>query len=88
MREREGRTLAQVFPAEEAAVTAIGQRIAKGTLVHADESPAWNPLHAKFAMRRINHQEGYSVAGACTNGAKSYFFSPAPGRTRPSSCRR
>ena len=85
MREREGRTLAQVFPAEEAAVTAIGQRIAKGTLVHADESPAWNPLHAKFAMRRINHQEGYSVAGACTNGAESLFLSPAPGRTRPSS---
>lgn len=73
MREREGPTLAQVFPAEEAAVTTIGRRIAAGTMVHADESPAWNPLHAKFAMRRINHQEGYSVAGACTNGAESYF---------------
>jgi transposase-like protein len=73
MREREGRTLAQVFPAEEAAVPAIGRRIVAGTMVHADESPAWNPLHAKFAMRRINHQDGYSVAGACTNGAESYF---------------
>ena len=73
MREREGRTLTQVFSAEEAAVAAIGQRIAKGTLVHADESPAWNPLHARFAMRRVNHQDGYSVAGACTNGAESYF---------------
>ena len=38
-----------------------------------DESPAWNPLHAKFPMRRINHQHGYSLDGACTNGAESYF---------------
>ena len=61
MRERDGRTLTQVFSAEEAAVAAIGQRIAKGTLVHADESPAWNPLHARFAMRRVNHQDGYQI---------------------------
>jgi transposase-like protein len=73
MRERCGRTLAQVFGGEEAAVPAIRQRIAHGTMVHADESPAWNPLHARFAMQRINHQDGYSVDGACTNGAESYF---------------
>jgi len=73
MRERDGRTLAQVFGAEEAAVPVIRQRIALGTVVHADESPAWNPLHAKFAMQRINHQDGYSVDGACTNGAESFF---------------
>ena len=73
MRERRGRTLAQVFGGEEAAVPAIRQRIAHGTMVHADESPAWNPLHAKFAMQRVNHQDGYSVEGACTNGAESYF---------------
>ena len=73
MRERDGRTLAQVFAGEEAVVPVIRQRIAKGTVVHADESPAWNPLHARFAMQRINHQDGYSVDGACTNGAESYF---------------
>jgi transposase-like protein len=73
MRERGGRTLAQVFPAETDAVAAIGQRIAKGTTVHADESPAWHPLHASFAMRRINHQDGYSIDGACTNNAESFF---------------
>jgi len=73
MRERDGRTLAQVFGGEEAAVPVIRQRIAPGTVVHADESPAWNPLHAKFAMQRVNHQDGYSVDGACTNGTKSYF---------------
>jgi hypothetical protein len=73
MRERGGRTLAQVFPAEADAVAAIRQRVAKGTTVHADESAAWNPLHAGFAMRRINHQDGLSIGGACTNGAESYF---------------
>ena len=73
MRERGGRTLAQVFAGEDAAVPAIRQRIARGTVVHADESPAWNPLHAQFAMHRVNHQHGYSIDGACTNGAESYF---------------
>jgi transposase-like protein len=73
MRERGGRTLAQVFAAEADAVAAIRQRIARGTTVHADESPAWNPLHASFAMQRINHQDGFSIDGACTNGAESYF---------------
>ncbi len=73
MRERGGRTLTQVVPTEDAARVRIHQRIAKDTVVHADESPAWNPLHAKFAMRRINHQDGYSLDGACTNGAESYF---------------
>jgi hypothetical protein len=73
MRERGGRTLAQVFPAEADAVTAIRHRIAQDTTVHADESPAWNPLHARFAMQRVNHQDGYSLDGACTNGAESYF---------------
>ncbi len=37
MRERGGRTLAQVFATEDAALTSIGQRIAKGTTIHADE---------------------------------------------------
>jgi hypothetical protein len=73
MRERGGRTLAQVFAAKTDALAAIRLRIAKGTVVHADESPAWNTLHASFAMQRINHQDGYSVDGACANGAESYF---------------
>ena len=73
LRERGGRTLAQVFPAEADAVAAVRLRIAEGTTVHADESAAWNPLHASFAMRRVNHQDGYSIDGACTNGAESYF---------------
>src|SRR5450631_2557680 len=73
MRERGGRTLAQVFPTEADAVATIRLRIAKGTMVHADENSAWNPLHASFEMQRINHQDGYSIDGACTNGAESDF---------------
>jgi len=73
MRERDGRTLPQVFASEDAAVSFIRARIAKGTVVHADESPAWNSLHAKFSMKRVNHQEGYSIDDACTNGAESFF---------------
>lgn len=42
-------------------------------MLHADESPAWNELHARFGMRRINHRQAYSLDGACTNGAESYF---------------
>jgi hypothetical protein len=62
-----------VFSAEADAITAVRWGIVKGTTLHADESTAWNPLHASFAMRRINHQDGYSIDGACTNGAESYF---------------
>ena len=39
MRERGGRTLPSVFASEDAAVAFIRTRIAKGTEVHADESP-------------------------------------------------
>ena len=53
LRERGGRTLAPVFPAEADAVAAIRRRIDRGTTVHADESPAWNTLHASFATLRL-----------------------------------
>ncbi len=44
-----------------------------GTELMADESAAWNDLHGRFTMKRINHQEVYSMAGACTNGAEEFF---------------
>src|SRR4051794_4508147 len=73
MRERGGPTLVQVVPAEEAALPTIPQRIARATVLHADESPAWNQLHARFPMRRPTPQQGHSTEGASTTGAKSYF---------------
>lgn len=77
MRERGGRTLAQVFPTEAAAVATIRQQLARGTVVRADESSAWNSLHASFVMQRINHQHGYSVVCVVSGRASSDIRSPA-----------
>ncbi len=49
-----------------------GRRVAR-PLNHADETGAWNALRDHFEMRRINHEEAYSAAGARTNNAESYF---------------
>jgi transposase-like protein len=73
VRERGGETLPGVFPSEAAALAWIKRTVAKGTVLHADEAPAWNALHARFEMKRINHEEAYSLDGACTNWAESYF---------------
>ncbi|MGH6872969.1 MAG: IS1595 family transposase [Rhizomicrobium sp.] len=73
VRERNGRSLPAVFRSEGAALAWIKSRVEAGTLVNADEAPGWNDLHSKYEMRRINHQEAYSLDGACTNQAESYF---------------
>jgi hypothetical protein len=49
---------------------ATGARIAKGTVVHADEAGSWDNLHERFEVKRINHQEAYSLDVACTNWAE------------------
>jgi transposase-like protein len=71
--ERGGNSVPAVFGSESAAASFIKARIAKGTTVHADESGAWDGLHERFEMKRINHQEAYSLDGACTNQAEEYF---------------
>jgi len=73
VRERDGASVPAVFRAEGQALNFIRSRIAKGSIVNADEAPAYDALHGKFEMRRINHQEAYSMDGACTNDAESYF---------------
>jgi transposase-like protein len=73
IREHGGETLPGVFSSESAALSWIKNRVEKGTVLHADESSAWNELHGKFAMKRIDHQVAYSLNGACTNWAESYF---------------
>jgi hypothetical protein len=52
---------------EKQALDFIRARIAKGTVVNADESANWNELHSRPQMKRINHEETYSLDGACTN---------------------
>lgn len=73
VRERGGRTLTAVFKSEEESLDFIKARVDRATTVHTDEAAAWNPLHARFATKRINHQDAYSLNGACTNGAESLF---------------
>lgn len=73
IRERGGNTLPGVFTSEAAALSFIRNRVAKDTVVHADEAPGWNDLHARFEMKRINHLESYSADGACTNSAELFF---------------
>ena len=73
IRERDGATLPGVFRSEGEALDFIRRKVARGTEVHADESGAWNALHGRFVMKRINHQEAYSLKDACTNDAESFF---------------
>ncbi len=73
IRERGGNTLPAVFRTEGQALSFIKSRIAKGTIINADESGNWNDLHGRFEMKRINHEEAYSIDGACTNWAEEFF---------------
>src|ERR1700733_4901778 len=73
IRERNGNPIPAVFRSEGAALAFIKSRIAKGTVINADESSAWNELHSRYEMKRINHQEAYSLDGACTNWAEEFF---------------
>ena len=43
---------------------------------YADEAGAWNALHARYTLHRINHEEAYSLGGEYeinTNSAESFF---------------
>ena len=73
IRERGGNSVPAVFNSESQAASFIRARIAKGTTVHADEAASWDNLHERFEVKRINHQEAYSLDGACTNMAEEYF---------------
>jgi hypothetical protein len=73
VRERGGNSVPAVFGTESQAAAFIRARIVKGTVVHADEAGSWDGLQDRFEMKRINHQEAYSLDGACTNYAEEYF---------------
>ena len=47
VRERNGASLPAVFKSEVQALNFIKQRVAKGTVINADESNAWNDLHSR-----------------------------------------
>ena len=66
-------TLPAAFATEAAALSFIRARVAAETEIHADEAPGWDALHARYVVKRINHQVAYSADGTHTNGAESFF---------------
>ena len=73
VRERGGNSVPAVFKSEAAAYAFLRSHIAPGTVVNADEANSWDELHRRFEVKRINHQEAYSLDGACTNWAEEFF---------------
>src|SRR5690242_4515084 len=73
VRERSGNGVPAVFRSEAQAYKFIAARVAKGSIVNADEANSWEKLHERFEVKRINHQEAYSLDGACTNWAEEFF---------------
>ena len=70
------RTLAMVIEKETQAATAVlaPRFIVPGSTVSADESDAYDPMHAKYDMRRVNHSREYRAEDGTTNNqAESYF---------------
>ncbi len=69
----DGRTILNVAPTEAGSVKHLARYILPGTTIHVDEAASWNDLDKSYEVLRINHQEAYSHAGACTNAAESLF---------------
>src|SRR3954454_465077 len=63
IRERNGRTPPGVFNSEVEALNFIRRQVPRGTELYADEASAWNALHARYTMHRVNHEEAYSLGG-------------------------
>lgn len=49
--------------------------VEKGSTICADESNAYDPLHAKFDTRRVNHSVEYRAKDGTTNNQAESFFS-------------
>lgn len=73
MRQRGGNALPFVAKSEASSVPTIGQHVAKGAVVYADDANGWNSLEKTYATKRINHSECYSDGQANTNQAESFF---------------
>src|SRR2546429_7785696 len=63
IRERNGRTLPGVLNSEDEALAFIRRQVPRGTELYADEASAWNALHARYTLHRVNHEEAYSLGG-------------------------
>lgn len=70
------KTLTFVLKAEnqEDVGNLAGAFVTQGSTICADESNAYDPLHAKFDTRRVNHSQEYRADDGTTNNlAESYF---------------
>jgi transposase-like protein len=70
------KTLTFILKAENQADVSklAGAFVRKGSVICADESNAYDPLHAKFDTRRVNHGIEYRADDGTTNNlAESYF---------------
>ena len=72
-RESGGRTIPAIFPSEAAVKAWLARRVDFRSTLHADAVPGWNDLEARFVVRRIDPQEAYALADACTNQSESFF---------------
>ena len=73
VRERDGNPSPQFSIRKAKLLHSFAPVSRKGTVVHADEAASWDNLHERFEIKRTNHQEAYSLDGACTNMAEEYF---------------
>jgi len=72
-RELNGETRTHIAKSEADGVAFVMSTVAPGVTVHADEASHWDALEARYLTKRINHSEAYSLDGACTNMAESFF---------------
>jgi hypothetical protein len=75
-RGQDGKTLPAVFRKEADALIFIRHNLPAETTLYADEAAAWNALHARYELHRINHQEAYSLkdtAQTHTNNVEGFF---------------
>jgi transposase-like protein len=73
IRARKGRTLTFVTQTEAEGVALVKRHVAPGAVIHADEGRHWDVLGRAFPLRRIDHRKAYSLDGANTNQAESFF---------------
>jgi hypothetical protein len=71
-REHAANSVPAVFKSDSQATSLIRARNAKGTIVHADEAASWANLHERFAIKRSDHPQAYSLDGACAHMAEEH----------------
>jgi hypothetical protein len=78
IRQRDGRTLTDVFKNEAEAVHFARSKVAGGSKLVADETPHWDQLAGDFDLERVNHSDAYSfLDGIHVNGAERFLPLPS-----------